>query len=202
MNPLVFIAEVMPEAGKDKINALRGYFSDEIVNRLDKSPGPGHRLKRVTSRMMLVRIFNELGLETSRLKGLHYNPHGKLVTDTGKPHISISYSTNIVACVVSSSKVGIDVEDTCYQPAARSVDLLEKLTKRKIKDQLDFFSLWTQIESIAKLYDDKGLAKIFYGGLLSEKHYTRQFLFKNKYMVSIASATRLNATGQVKTLMI
>lgn len=198
----VFIAEVMPEADKGKIDALRCYFSDEIVNRLDKSPGPGHRLKRVTSRIMLVRIFNELGLETSRLKGLHYNRYGKLVMDTGKPDISISYSNNIVVCVISNSNVGIDVEDIHYQPGTRSMDLLEKLTKRKVKDKMDFFSLWTQMESIAKLYDDKGLAKIFYGDLLSEKHYTRQFLFKNKYMVSISSATCLDTTDQIKTLII
>jgi hypothetical protein len=98
--------------------------------------------------------------------------------------------------------VGIDVEDIHYQPGTRSMDLLEKLTKRKVKDKMDFFSLWTQMESIAKLYDDKGLAKIFYGDLLSEKHYTRQFLFKNKYMVSISSATCLDTTDQIKTLII
>lgn len=198
----IFIAEVMPEAEKSRIDTLRRYFSDELVNRLDKSPGPGHQLKRVTSRLMLVRIFNELGLEAYKLKELHYNKHGKLVMDTGEANISISYSTNIAVCVISSSKVGIDVEDINNRPGARSVDVLEKLTKRKVKDRMDFFSLWTEIESIAKLYDDKGLADIFYGNLLSEKHYTRQFLFKDQYMVSISSATCLDTTDQIKTLII
>lgn len=199
----VFIAEVVPEADKSKkMDMLRCYFSNEIVDRLDKSPGPGHQLKRVTSRLMLVRIFKELGLDTLGLKGLHYNRHGKLVMGTGGPNISISYSTNIVVCVISNNKVGIDVEDTRQQPGIRSRDLLEKLTKRKIGDKMDFFSLWTQLESIAKLYDDKGLVDIFYGNLLSEEHYTRQFLFKNQYMVSISSATCLDTTEQIKTLII
>lgn len=198
----VFIAEIVPEAEKSKMDTLRFYFSDEIVDRLDKSPGPGHQLKRITSRLMLVRIFKELRLDTSGLKGLHYNRHGKLMMGTGEPNISISYSTGIVVCVISNNKIGIDVEDIRQQPGIRSRDVLEKLTKRKIADTMDFFSLWTQIESIAKLYDDKGLADIFYGKLLSEEHYTRQFLVKDHYMVSISSVTNLDTTEQIKTLII
>jgi len=198
----LFIAEIAPELEKSKMDTLRCHFSDEIVNRLDKSPGPGHQLKRITSRLMLVRIFKELGLDTSELKGLHYNRKGKLVTRTGDPNISISYSTNIVVCGISNSKLGIDVEDISRQPGIRSREVLEKLMKRKIRDTMDFFSLWTQMESTAKLYDDKGLADIFYGKLLSEEHYTRQFLFKDQYMVSISSASCLNTTEQIKTLII
>jgi hypothetical protein len=198
----VFIAKIVPEAEKGKMDILRYYFSDEIVDRLNKSPRPGHQLKRVTSRLMLVRIFKELGLDTSRLKRLHYNRHGKLVMGADEPNISLSYSTNIVVCGISNSKVGIDVEDISQHPGIRSRDLLEKLMKRKIRDQMDFFSLWTQMESIAKLYDDKGLADIFYGNLLLEEHYTRQFLFKNQYMVSISSATCLDTTAQIKTLIL
>lgn len=197
-----FIAELKQKAESSSMDTLRYYFSDEIVKRLDRSPAPVHRLKRITSRLMLVQIFKLLELGTSRLKGLTYNRHGKLVMESGKPNISISYSNNIVVCGVSEDKVGIDVEDTSESPAARNMELLERWTGKKVGDKMDFYALWTQIESIAKLYDDKGLADVFYGNLLSEQHYTRQYLHNNNYLVSMSSATELDATDPIKTLTI
>lgn len=198
----LFIAEVKPVADESCMDTIREYFSDELVNRLTKSPGAGHWLKRVTSRLMLVQIFPALGLDVARLRGLQYNRHGKLVMDTGTPNISISYSNSIVACVVSEHKIGVDIEDISTPPTSKTMTLLEKWTGRKVEDQMDFFRLWTQIESIAKLYDDRGLADIFYGNLLSEKHYTRQYLLNNNYLVSMSAQTCLDTTGQIKTLTI
>ncbi|WP_343673211.1 hypothetical protein [Chitinophaga sp.] len=198
----LFIAEVKPVADDSCMDTIRKYFSDELVNRLTKSPGAGHWSKRVTSRLMLVNIFHELGLNVALLRGLHYNRHGKLVMDTGTPNISISYSNSIVACVVSENKIGVDIEDMRETPTSKTMTLLEKWTGRKVKDRVDFFKLWTQIESIAKLYDDKGLADIFYGNLLSEKHYTRQYLLNNNYLVSMSALTCLDTVDQIKTLTI
>ncbi|SFW72506.1 4'-phosphopantetheinyl transferase family protein [Chitinophaga sancti] len=198
----LFITEIKPAADPNSMDTIKAYFSDELVNRLTKSPGAGHWLKRVTSRLMLVQIFKELELDVTLLRGLHYNRHGKLVMDTGTPNISISYSNSIVACVVSEHKIGVDIEDISEPPASKTMTLLEKWTGRKVKDQMDFFMLWTQIESIAKLYDDKGLADIFYGNLLSEKHYTRQYLLNNNYLVSMSALTCLDTAGQIKTLTI
>ncbi|RFM35878.1 4'-phosphopantetheinyl transferase family protein [Chitinophaga silvisoli] len=198
----LFIAETKPEADESCMETIREYFSDELVNRLTKSPGAGHWLKRVTSRLMLVQIFHTLGLDLALLRGLHYNRHGKLVMDTGTPHISISYSNSIVACVLSEHRIGVDIEDISAAPTSKTMTLLEKWTGRKVKNQMEFFMLWTQIESIAKLYDDKGLADIFYGNLLSEKHYTRQYLLNNNYLVSMSALTCLDTAGQIKTLTI
>lgn len=198
----LFIAEIKPAADDSCMDTIRHHFSDELVNRLTKSPGTGHWLKRVTSRLMLVKIFRELGLDTTLLRELHYNPHGKLVMDKGILNISISYSNSIVACVVSENKIGVDIEDVSTPPTGKTMTLLEKWTGRKVKDQMDFFMLWTQIESIAKLYDDKGLADIFYGNLLSEKHYTRQYLLNHNYLVSMSALTCLDTVDQIKTLTI
>lgn len=198
----LFIAEIKPAADDSSMEIIRHHFSDELVNRLTKSPGTAHWLKRVASRLMLVKIFDEIGLNSMLLKTLHYNPHGKLVMDTGTPNISISYSNSIVACVVSENKIGVDIEDISATPASKTMTLLEKWTGRQVKDQMDFFMLWTQIESIAKLYDDKGLADIFYGNLLSEKHYTRQYLLNNNYLVSMSALTCLDTVDQIKTLTI
>jgi|GEM_PF-1135446 len=198
----LFIAAIKPLADPNSMDTIKAYFSDELVIRLTKSPGEGHWLKRVTSRLMLVQIFKELALDLTLLRGLHYNRHGKLVMDTGTPHISISYSNSIVACVVSENKIGVDIEDMREAPTSKTMTLLETWTGRKVKDRVDFYRLWTQIESIAKLYDDKGLADIFYGNLLSEKHYTRQYLLNNDYLVSMSALTCLDTAGQIKTLTI
>ncbi len=198
----IFAANLTSTISSDKINFLKYYFNDGLINRIHKSPNEAHKLKRVTSRLMLVQIFLELSIGLDKLKNIYYNSHGKLMLDNLDLNISLSYSGNKVVCLVSDDKIGLDMEDITSPPKQYCINLLEKLTNANINTEMDFYYLWTQIESIVKIYDDKGLKDIFYGNLFTQTHYTKQLLYDQEYLISTSSINQLTYLEPIKTLLV
>lgn len=196
----IFISKVIQEIPCKKMDMLRYYFNETVIDKIDKAPHYSYRLKRATSRLMLIQVFKQLGIHPKKLKEIYYNKHGKLMVDNMGCNISLSYSTDIAVCLTSSHRLGMDVEDTRVQPKAHCTDMLEKLTKKSIQNKMDFYTLWTQIESIVKLYDNKGLSDIFFGNLLSEKHYTKQCFYNQEYLISTSSINQLDYLTHIKLL--
>ncbi|WP_143304655.1 4'-phosphopantetheinyl transferase family protein [Chitinophaga vietnamensis] len=196
----IYVSDTLPEMPEKKWLLIKRFFNDKILDRLEKSPGDTYRLRRFTSRLMLIQIFEDLGISLQHLGSLCYNSFGKLVVKPLTYNISISYSGDKTVCLVSDDRAGLDVEDIQKEPGPRHVNLLEQLTATIIKDRIDFYCLWTKMESIAKIYEDKGLAAVIYDPEAREKHYTQQFLLQQKYMISVAATKAFDIAVPIKLL--
>ena len=198
----IYVADTLAEMPEKKWWLIKRFFNGKILERLEKSPGDSYRLKRCTSRLMLIQIFEDLGISLDHLGSLYYNTYGKLVVKHIAYNISISYSNKKTVCLVSDDKVGIDVEDTRIMPAQQHMNLLEQLTSTIIKDRLDFYYIWTKMESIAKIYEDKGLAEILYDPKAKEKHYTQQYFLDRHYLLSLSSIKAFDIVTPVKPIAV
>jgi phosphopantetheinyl transferase len=198
----IYVTDTLAEMPGEKWWKIQRFFNGKILERLEKSPCDSYRLKRFTSRLMLIQIFEDLGIPLDHLGSLCYNAYGKLVVKHIAYNVSISYSNRKTVCLVSDDKIGIDLEDTSIIPAQRQVNLLEQLTATIIKDRLDFYYIWTKMESIAKIYEDKGLAEILYDPGAKERHYTHQHFIDNDYLLSLSSAKAFDIVAPVKPITV
>lgn len=183
----IYIAPVLKNSSKDDIQQIEKLYAKNVSDKVLNSKSVTYKLRRLTSRLMMVHIFNHLNIPLKELKLINYNTTGSLITP-GNYNLSFSYSHQITACLVSEVMVGLDIEYIKLPPKPQHIKLLATLTSQSITNPLDFYKLWTRLESVAKSHHDQGLGSIIYGKMNSDNRQVRQYLFNNEYLLSIASA--------------
>lgn len=170
--------------------AIKGFLNDclnrNVVEKLSKSTSSEYLNRRITLWKKIPLIFKKKNIPLSRLDRLIHLDSGKLMSNDF--NISISYSGIYVFVLLSSLKIGMDVEILNNDINTKTIELLQGLTHTRIKGKLDFFREWTKVESIVKYYDDKSLADIFFGNLLEESEFlhTRHLSFKRDYLIALS----------------
>lgn len=184
----LYTSDILEEISKKHMDLINEKFSKTIVDRINNGFSKKHKLRQITTRLMLIKIFKTLNISSLKLKDMHYNEQGKLIIPNINFNISISYCGNKAICGVSKSIIGVDIEDVREKVPSKNKTLLERFTKTKIKSTLDFYKTWTKIESIAKTYEKGGLSK-----LLSDSNFfkktrnTNHFLLENNFLIAISS---------------
>ncbi len=98
-----------------------------------------------------------------------------------KLHFNVSHSRDIVACAVSKSSVGIDIE---YKKNIDYKTISKRFFEREIKDKESFYIEWTKKEAYAKLTGSN---------LIQQLNTSTECLSLNvfsNYALSIASSDR------------
>jgi hypothetical protein len=194
----IFGSHIIRGDEKPYLNFLKKYYGNELINRLDKAPGANYRCRRITSRLMLIAICDYLGIPLKNLASTSQNKNGKFrMPDV---NVSISYTDNIALCLVSDSQIGLDVENIKREVNSRQLRLMEQLLHMKIMNKIEFYKIWTKIESIVKAYENKCLTDVFYGNLLENNHITQYCLFNEDYLISASSIHTMNKIEKINFL--
>jgi phosphopantetheinyl transferase len=184
----LYTANILERTSKVQMDLIKEKFSRIIVNRINSGFSEKHKLRQITTRLMLIKIFKKLNIDSKYLKTLNYNEQGKLMVPNINLFISISYCKNKAICAISKSKIGIDIEDLREKVRNENKILLENFTKTKIESSLDFYKTWTKIESIAKTYEKGGLYKLFTDqNFFKKTRNTNHFLLENNFLVAVSS---------------
>lgn len=153
----LFISPVPEEISDD---TLRGLFSQLPPWRLEKALS----YRRHIDRFLCAKAYLLLKEGLSKLYGINCNPDFAY-GPAGKPylkkypsvHFNLSHCSTCVCCVISSSEVGVDVEDIQYdqEVAARVFNASErKRIDVSGRPDIEFTRLWTMKESYLKLTGD------------------------------------------------
>lgn len=153
-------------------------------------------LRYVKEEDMLRSILGSLLIRkyTNGLDDLKYNSYGKPYKDN--IYFSLSHSNDYVVLAISNNQIGIDIElikDVKENLKDYTLSVDEKST---IKNNVDFYKLWTSKESLIKYLGigiDKDLKKIpalpleGYKEYQNNKLYSLSFVFKENYALSITT---------------
>lgn len=185
----LYTTDILQEISIANMLLINEKFSKDVIDRINKSFSKKKKLRQVTTRLMLVKIFKNLGIDPKNLKTMYYSKEGKLmIPNNDSLHLSISYCNNKAICGISKSAIGIDIEDLRKKVLNKNRRLLERFTKTKIESSLDFYKTWTAIESIAKTYEKGGLNKLFTDeNFLKKRHNTKHILLEDSFLIAISS---------------
>ena len=200
----IYVTNIIEFPSKRHIAELEEKFSSAMVLRIELAPNKSYQLKRITSRLMLIKIFEELNIDLGYLKTMYHNKKGKLQTPNIHLNISISYSDTIAVCSISDKKIGVDVENITKEIKPKSIKLLEEITSKKIVSSYDFYKRWTTLESIVKIYDRLGVYKVFGDkNFFKKNHYTSYALLNNTFLIALSSRiytpSSMNSEGFMNT---
>lgn len=193
----IYISNVITNNSEKYREEIKKKFSHSIIQRIENAHSCSYKLRRITSRLMLIKIFEELKIDERILNTVYYTKKGKLKMLNLNYNISISYSSNLAICLISTCNIGLDVEDISKEVKTNTISLLEKLTNIRISSVIDFYILWTKMESIIKIYDTKGLCKIFQKKFLKSNFKTEYLLLDNSFLIALSSQEQI---GEIKTL--
>ncbi len=185
---IVYITDIVDEISDVYMSLIRVHFNKVIVDRINNSPSMKKKLRQFTSRIMLIKIFKALDIDSYKLKYAYYNKTGKFIIPNIEFNISISYCENKVVCGVSKSVIGVDIENFRAVVTRENKQLLEQFTNIKIVSSIDFYKIWTKIESIAKTYKRGGLNNLFTDPDFFFKIQNTDYLFlEDKFLIAISS---------------
>ena len=102
-------------------------------------------------------LFKYYGVNINDLN-ITENEYGKPCFSDSEIYFNISHSENAVACSVSNSEVGVDIEKIT-EIRDNILKIYSPSEKEQVKSHEDFYKLWTLKESVAKL-SGKGLSVI------------------------------------------
>ncbi|GAB6084024.1 hypothetical protein JCM30471_29380 [Desulfuromonas carbonis] len=122
------------------------------VRRLQR---PIDRQRSLTGKLLLREILiGAFGYPADILQLLHRTPEGRPTLGPAGPGLSISHAGELVACAVSRSAVGIDIEarpvadlESCLQVFAPPI---AALIRRSPDPEQTFLRYWTRTESVLK----------------------------------------------------
>lgn len=197
----IYVSNIIEGDTEKYLEQIRQKYSDATIQRIENAPSEYYKLRRITSRLMLIKIFEDMKWDHNKLATINHTKKGKLKMSNLDHNISISYTADVAICLVSDSQIGVDVEDITKKVNIKNINLLESLTAYKIQSPIDFYMLWTKIESIVKIYDSKGLYKIFQKNFLKHRqHYTRHFMINNNFMITLSSENKMEKTKNFKLI--
>jgi len=197
----IYVSNIIQGDIEKYLKQIKYMYNDATIQRIENAPSKHYKLRRITSRLMLIKIFEDMNWDQRKLKQINHTPKGKLKMPNLAHNISISYVADVAICLVSNSKIGIDAEDITKKVTSKNINLLESLTSHKIQSVIDFYMLWTRIESIVKIYDSKGLYKIFQKNFLKhKKHYTKHFMVNKNFMITLSSENKIEKTKKFKLI--
>lgn len=167
---------------------LKNYFSEEVLERIEKSESDFYKKRRYTSKYMLIKIFELLQFDLEELRTIYYAPNGKMICPNKKYTISISYSDALVACLISGSNKSLDIEKTTKTTKKNHINILNKLSNSCIKSNAAFFKKWTELEAITKIYDTKSLSEILFNYTnLKQGIHVKHIRYQKDYLIALAS---------------
>ena len=76
-----------------------------------------------------------------------YNATGKPFIASGEVYFSIAHTGCLIALVISSQEIGVDIEAIKERNFAK---ISQKLFNKEIADSAEFYKIWTANEAIAK----------------------------------------------------
>ncbi len=166
------------------------YFDPSLVKRIQKGVSKEVVLRSYTSRMMLYQIFKELQIAPSKLRSLYYDQKGKLVMPSSSIQFSLTYAKDQVVCLISENRIGIDMENVKTEIPSSSKVLFEKLTQQKLSTSIEFYEMWTRVESIKKIIEDKSIFELLQNYEdLKDCFQTFYMWHKKQYLIAISSHT-------------
>jgi len=184
----LYASNIIKELSDEGLDLINENFDSTILDRINQATNTNYKLKRFTTRLMLINIFKELNIDTMKLKAIYYNDQGKLIIPDEKINISISYCEDKAICLVSNSKIGVDIENLNKKVSLKNRSLLETFTKTEIGSSLSFYKAWTKIESIIKIYKNVGIGKLFTNNNFFKSTYnTKYLLFENNFLIAIST---------------
>lgn len=196
----IYIAQTLLDFDKEDLQNIKKLYSKCVSDKIVNAQSITYQLRRVTSRLMLMQIFSHMNIPIKELKSVNYNKTGALVSPSY--NLSFSYSQRVTACLVSEATAGFDIEYVKALPKPQHVKLLMALTGQTITNQLDFYRLWTRLESIAKSYQGNGLGDVIFGKVKSDNHLVTQYLFNNEYLMSVASLAEHQKVSKINYINI
>lgn len=182
----IFVSECSEQEGVTQYEQLKKYYTRNYVDRIVKSKSDLFRLRRISSGLAWIKICTDLFQDCTVLKKMYHNKSGKLVYPHFGYHFTVSYTSTKILCAVSDHSVGVDIEDIQSHVDKKSIDVLEKLTKREYKTKLEFFKEWTRLESIVKIFDDKGLGAVLLKGINDDDYHSKQLILENRFLITIS----------------
>ncbi len=184
---ILYITDIINEISDAYMSLIRVHFNRVIVDRINNSSSMKKKLRQLTSRMMLIKIFKILDIDSNKLKYAYYNKTGKFIIPNIEFNISISYCENKVVCGISKSVIGVDIENFKGVVTRERKRLLEQFSKVQIVSAIDFYKTWTKIESIAKTYKRGGLNNLFTDpNFFTRTQNTDYFLLEDKFLIAIS----------------
>jgi len=195
----LYVSHIIKSYAAEHQQLIREKYGEKTIDRIVASTHESYKLRRATSRLMLIEICKDLGVDDHILKEIYHTKKGKLKMPKLPYNISISYSGELAICVVSKEQIGIDIEAIKDTIAHKKVKVLETLTHQKIRSKFDFYKRWTRIESIVKMYDNKGLFTLFEKDFFKSTFWTKHIMINKQYLVALSSE---NEIGKMKKLTI
>ena len=148
----IYICDNFSKANFKKINdLLLPLFRKKVSFFKNKKK---EKIKIISYFLLQIGLINLFGIK--KVNKIYYSKYGKPYLKKNKNvHFNISHTNNVVACAISSSKVGIDIlnrdikinKNIVYELFSKNEIKLWKLSKSK-KDK--FLEIWTQKEAYIK----------------------------------------------------
>ena len=121
------------------------------------------------------------------------NEYGKPYFDNG-PFFNISHSGKYVLMAVSTSEIGVDIEEMKSKDMSSLVRIFNEAEAKMIKEHSDFYYLWCAKESLIKCFGGsvgqiKEVPSLPLNGLktFKGKDYQSQTLLFDKHIISITN---------------
>jgi len=134
------------------------------------------------------------------------NENGKPYYANG-PHFNISHSGKYVLMAVSTSEIGVDIEEVKPKDTALVMRLFNEAETKMIKEHSDFFYIWCAKESLIKCIGlsvgkIKEIPALPLNGLKTYKgkDYQCRSLILNKHIVSITREGKEEYSVDVKVV--
>ena len=131
-------------------------------------------------------LINQLSKEP-----LLYNEMGKPYYENG-PYFNVSHSGQYVMMAVSSSEIGIDIEENIPKDMSLLTKIFNEAEAKVIKEHADFYYLWCAKESLIKCMGSsishvKEVPSLPFNGIktFKGKDYQCQTFIFDKHIVSI-----------------
>ena len=177
---------------------IKLYFNKEMISRAIDSTSDLYKSRRLTFMFMMLKICNYLDIPFSVLKDIHHNDNGRLVMPDY--NIVISYSGDYVFCLISSKKMGFDVEVMNKDISERNIILFSYFLKRKVKGYLSFYKEWTKIESLVKYFGNRGLNDLLFNmkNIEIQKFETLHITFEKRYLIALSGENVSEIKNEMK----
>ncbi|QDP85568.1 hypothetical protein FNJ88_08335 [Chryseobacterium sp. SNU WT5] len=185
--PVIYYTTLNNSITSKTKETVNRYFSDEIVIRMDRCTNPRLKIRQYLSKELIVEVCRLTGIHHRELKEIYYAENGKMVFRDNKYFISMSYSQNFIACYLGMVKVGVDMEVMGELPLTNKISVLQNLTDETVKGKLDFYTLWTKIESIVKFYDNIDMYKVLQDKMWKSTSLAIGRYINNNLIFSIAT---------------
>ena len=197
----MYITQTLSFINDGDMQMIQDLYSKKLVDKIKYATSTTYQHRRITSRLMLVKIFEQLGISRDELKTISYSTTGALIGPAGF-NICFSYTNNQTACLISTEAIGMDMECTAVEPKAQHLSLLAQITGEPVEDTLNYYRIWTRLESITKLYKNQSLSTIIYGSILKREHFVKQYQLKDNYLLSLAHASYYQTLDQINYINI